>query len=134
MKDYLSDLGNKWKQFVPGTPFDYSFLDSEFDSLYRSEQLMGTVFGIFTFLSIFVACLGLFGLSLYTVERAYKRNWRTKSSGCFSTKYRCPLIPRFVKNDFDIGRRCISGSLDRHGQMAGGFVAYRTDLFAGGYF
>ncbi len=69
MKDYLSDLGNKWKQFVPGTPFDYSFLDSEFDSLYRSEQLMGTVFGIFTFLSIFVACLGLFGLSLYTVER-----------------------------------------------------------------
>ena len=69
MKDYLRDLGNKWKQFVPGTPFDYSFLDSEFDSLYRSEQLMGTVFGIFTFLSIFVACLGLFGLSLYTVER-----------------------------------------------------------------
>ena len=69
MKDYLRDLGNKWKQFVPGTPFDYSFLDSEFDSLYRSEQLMGTVFGIFTFLSMFVACLGLFGLSLYTVER-----------------------------------------------------------------
>ncbi len=69
MKDNLRDLGNKWKQFIPGTPFDYSFLDSEFDSLYRSEQLMGTVFGIFTFLSIFVACLGLFGLSLYTVER-----------------------------------------------------------------
>jgi len=69
MKDYLRDLGNKWKEFVPGTPFDYSFLDNEFDSLYKSEQVMGTLFGIFTFLSIFVACLGLFGLSLYTVER-----------------------------------------------------------------
>ena len=49
-----------------------SFLDNEFDALYRSEQRMGAVFGIFTFLSIFVACLGLFGLSVYTAERRTK--------------------------------------------------------------
>ena len=69
---WLSGLENKWKGFVPDSPFDYSFLDSEFESLYRSEQSMGTVFAIFTFISIFVACLGLFGLSIYTLARRTK--------------------------------------------------------------
>ncbi len=71
-RKYLGGLENKWKGFVPDSPFDYSFLDSEFESLYRSEQSMGTVFAIFTFLSIFVACLGLFGLSIYTLARRTK--------------------------------------------------------------
>jgi putative ABC transport system permease protein len=69
---YLSNIEKSWKSFAAATPFDYSFLDEEFNSLYRSEQHMGKVFGIFTFLSIFVACLGLFGLSIYTAERRKK--------------------------------------------------------------
>lgn len=72
MDNYLRELKLKWENFTPSTPFDYSFLDSEFESLYRSEQRMGAVFSIFTFLSIFVACLGLFGLSVYTIERRTK--------------------------------------------------------------
>ncbi|HEV7781211.1 MAG TPA: ABC transporter permease, partial [Chitinophagaceae bacterium] len=66
MSTYLSQLESKWKGFAPNTPFDYSFLDSELDALYRSEKRMGTIFIIFTVLSIFVACLGLFGLAAYT--------------------------------------------------------------------
>ena len=69
---YLNNIENTWKNFAPNTPFDYSFLDDEFDALYRSEQRMGKVFGIFTFFSIFVACLGLFGLSIFTAERRKK--------------------------------------------------------------
>ena len=72
MNDYLQELESKWKSFAPATPFDYSFLDNVIDALYRSEQRMGAVFGIFTSLSIFVACLGLFGLSVYTAERRTK--------------------------------------------------------------
>jgi len=72
INNYLQQLEDKWKNFAPNTPFDYSFLDNDFDALYRSEQRMGTVFGIFTFLSIFVACLGLFGLSVFTAERRKK--------------------------------------------------------------
>lgn len=68
----MENIENTWKKFAPSTPFDYSFLDEEFDALYRSEHRMGSVFGIFTFLSIFVACLGLFGLSIYTAERRKK--------------------------------------------------------------
>ncbi|MFZ1799216.1 MAG: FtsX-like permease family protein, partial [Chitinophagaceae bacterium] len=72
ISDHLKQIGNIWKNFAPNTPFDYSFLDNEFDALYRSEQRMGTVFGVFTSLSIFVACLGLFGLSIFTAERRKK--------------------------------------------------------------
>ncbi|MEO8150786.1 MAG: ABC transporter permease [Bacteroidia bacterium] len=72
MSGTLSKIENKWKSFVPNTPFDYTFLDKEFDALYTSERRMGKVFGIFTLLSIFVACLGLFGLVAYTAERRTK--------------------------------------------------------------
>ena len=72
IKEKISGIEAKWKSFAPATPLDFSFLDNDFDALYRSEQRMGTVFGIFTFLSIFVACLGLFGLSIFTAERRRK--------------------------------------------------------------
>ena len=68
----LSKIESKWKTFVSGEPFDYNFLDASFDALYRSEQRMGSIFGIFTALSLFIACLGLFGLSAYIAERRIK--------------------------------------------------------------
>jgi putative ABC transport system permease protein len=72
VNDHLRRMEKVWKSFAPDTPFDYTFLDNDFNALYRSEQRMGAVFGIFTFLSIFVACLGLFGLSVFTAERRKK--------------------------------------------------------------
>jgi putative ABC transport system permease protein len=68
----LSKIESKWKTFVSGEPFDYNFLDASFDALYRSEQRMGSIFSIFTGLSLFIACLGLFGLSAYIAERRIK--------------------------------------------------------------
>ena len=70
--DRIARIFSSWKSFAPSTPFDFSFLDGDFDALYRSEQQMGSVFRIFTLLSIFVACLGLFGLSIFTAERRRK--------------------------------------------------------------
>lgn len=68
----LGQLESKWKSFAPATPFDYSFLDEEFSALYQADKRMGAVFGVFTLLSVFVACLGLFGLATYTAERRIK--------------------------------------------------------------
>ena len=68
----LSKIESQWKTFVSGEPFDYNFLDASFDALYRSEQRMGSIFSIFTGLSLFIACLGLFGLSAYIAERRIK--------------------------------------------------------------
>ena len=71
-KPVLDKIESKWKSFASATPFDYSFLDEEFNALYQSDQRMGSVFSLFTLLSIFVACLGLFGLATYTAERRTK--------------------------------------------------------------
>jgi putative ABC transport system permease protein len=68
----LQQLEAKWKAFAPIVPFEYSFLDKNFEALYDSEKRLGEVFSIFTFLSIIVGCLGLFGLSIYTAERRTK--------------------------------------------------------------
>jgi putative ABC transport system permease protein len=71
-KAILGQLEDKWKKLAPGVPFEYTFLDKNFEALYNDEEHMGTVFGIFTALSILVACLGLFGLSIFTAERRKK--------------------------------------------------------------
>ncbi|MEO6538788.1 MAG: FtsX-like permease family protein, partial [Ferruginibacter sp.] len=68
----INTLENNWKTFAADTPFDYSFLDEEFNALYQADRRMGAVFSLFTLLSIFVACLGLFGLATYTAEKRTK--------------------------------------------------------------
>ncbi|MCW3088480.1 MAG: FtsX-like permease family protein [Sediminibacterium sp.] len=68
----LQQLESKWKGFAPAVPFEYSFLDKNFEALYESDQRLGEIFSIFTCLSIMVGCLGLFGLSIYTAERRTK--------------------------------------------------------------
>lgn len=53
-----------------GMPFEYQFLDQEFDNLYKSEIKLSRVVAVFTILAIFIACIGLFGLSAYdTMQR-----------------------------------------------------------------
>ncbi len=61
-----------WKNIVPGRPFDYSFLDKYFDDIYKADNQTGRMFGFFSSLAIFIACLGLFGLASYTVEQRTK--------------------------------------------------------------
>jgi len=68
----LDQVQSKWKSFVIAEPFDYKFLDTEFDAQYRTEQRLGGIFSIFATLSIFIACLGLFGLSAFMAERRKK--------------------------------------------------------------
>jgi putative ABC transport system permease protein len=66
----LAFLEDKWQEFVPHHPFEYSFLDADFEALYRAEQRTGKIFGAFSALAILIACLGLFGLaSFMAVQR-----------------------------------------------------------------
>jgi len=67
--DYIS---NKWTQFGANRPFDYYFLDKEYESKYQSESKLGTVFATFSALSIFIALLGLLGLSSFTAMQRSK--------------------------------------------------------------
>ncbi len=68
----ISLIEDEWKKFVPGKPFEYFFLDEDFNKLYQSEMKTGQIFSAFSVLAIFIACLGLFGLTAFTVERRIK--------------------------------------------------------------
>ena len=65
-QDALAYMEALWQRFFPQNPFEYFFLEDYYNEQYRNEIQFGKVFGLFAFLAIFVACLGLFGLSSYT--------------------------------------------------------------------
>lgn len=61
-----------WKKFFPSEPFSYQFLNEEFEKLYRADHKASTLIWIFSFLAIFISCLGLYGLATFTAERRSK--------------------------------------------------------------
>jgi len=63
---------SKWKAMAPGMPFSHQFLDESFDRMYRDEQRVGRIALIFSILTIFIACLGLFGLAAFIAEQRTK--------------------------------------------------------------
>ncbi|MDN5204735.1 ABC transporter permease [Fulvivirgaceae bacterium BMA10] len=65
-------IEGEYKRFFPGNPFEYFFLDHQFEQLYRAESLFSKVFGLFTSLAIVVACLGLYGLSSFNITQRIK--------------------------------------------------------------
>jgi putative ABC transport system permease protein len=72
MQRTLQVLQANWKEEFPGDEFNYFFLDQHFNEQYKADQHFGQVFGIFTFIAILVACLGLFGLVSYTIVQRTK--------------------------------------------------------------
>jgi putative ABC transport system permease protein len=72
LDETLAAMEAKWKEFNPGQPFNYSFLDERFNRMYQSVEREGEVFGAFAFLAILVACLGLFALAAFMAETRTK--------------------------------------------------------------
>jgi putative ABC transport system permease protein len=68
----LQTIENKFKKILPELPFEYTFLDQDFDRQYKTEQQLGFLFSTFSTLAILIACLGLFGLTTYTVQQRTK--------------------------------------------------------------
>ncbi len=81
--------------YNPGNPFEFKFVDDEFDKLFNTESLIGKLAFLFAGLAIFISCLGLFGLAAYTAEKRNKEIGIRKILGCFSTKDR-----RYASADF----------------------------------
>jgi len=68
----VNSIADTWHKYLPDVPFDYSFLDAKFQKLYGAEQQESQLFTIFSCLAIFIACLGLFGLSAFTISQRVK--------------------------------------------------------------
>ncbi len=68
----ISVVKQQWNRYFPGNTFEYFFLDDHFNEQYKADQRFGQVFGLFTVLSILVACMGLFGLASFTILQRTK--------------------------------------------------------------
>jgi len=68
----LNAIKNVWRKFSQDQPFNYSFLDEGLDSVYRDEQIFREIFFYFSSIAIVIALMGLFGLTLFTVEQKRK--------------------------------------------------------------
>ncbi len=83
-------IGNTWNDFAAGKPYEYSFLDKDYDNLYINEIQTRSLFSIFSFLAIFIACLGLFGLASFVADRKTREIGIRKILGA--------SVPRIVRN------------------------------------
>jgi putative ABC transport system permease protein len=72
MAETLAFLETKWLELFPGRPFNYFFLDTDFGKLFRAEERLQKILGYFTLLAIFIACLGLFGLTSFMILQRTK--------------------------------------------------------------
>jgi len=70
--EYLNSIEEVWEAFVPQQPFDYVFLDQNLQNWYENEIRIARLFRVFALLTLFIACLGLFGLAAYAAERRTK--------------------------------------------------------------
>jgi ABC-type antimicrobial peptide transport system permease subunit len=71
-KETIARLGALYKRYNPGLPFEYKFLDEDYQVLYASEQRAATLSGYFAGMAIIISCLGLFGLAAFTAQKRQK--------------------------------------------------------------
>lgn len=89
LQSTLEFISRTWREVTDGKPFTYSFLDADFESLYRADQKRGQIFSVFSVICMVISCVGLFGLAAFTTEQRAKEISIRKVSGA--------TIPDIVK-------------------------------------
>jgi putative ABC transport system permease protein len=92
----ISFLAAKWKILVPYRPFEYRFMDDDYNKLYSAELRLGKVMNLFATIAIVLACLGLFGLSSYSVQQRVKEIGIRKVLGASVTNITTLLSKEFI--------------------------------------
>jgi len=93
VENTIAFIEETWKQHNPGIPFEYFFLDTTFENNYRAEKNLQKLFSYFSILSIFISCLGLFGLASFAAEQRTKEIGVRKVLGA-SVPHLCSLLSR----------------------------------------
>lgn len=94
-EDALAKIEKVMKADNPGYPFDYRFVDEDFNNQFKTEALIGKLSRVFACLAIVISCLGLFGLAAYTAERRTREIGIRKVLGAS-----VPRITRLLSKDF----------------------------------
>lgn len=95
-KEALASLERIAKELNPKFPFTYSFSDEDYQRLYTSEKLVGKLSNAFAFLAIFISCLGLLGLAMFTAEQRTKEFGIRKVLGASVTSLFHLLSKEFI--------------------------------------
>lgn len=93
----ISDIRDAWYNAFQLSSFDYFFLDEYFDAQYKSDKQFNNVFGIFTFIAIFIACLGLLGLVSFNTKQKTKEIGIRKVVGASTTNVFVLLLKELIK-------------------------------------
>lgn len=92
----IASLGNIWKTRVTHRPFDYHFLDEDFNALYKAEERTAKIFTLFAGLAIILACLGLFALAAFTTIQRTKEIGIRKILGANVTNITVLVTKQFL--------------------------------------
>jgi len=92
--------GSDFKQFFPTLAFEYSFLDDKLNSMYNSEKRLGEIVGYFSALAIMIACLGILGLSIYSIQQRVKEIGIRKILGANVAGITTEISKEFLKPVF----------------------------------
>ena len=96
----ITELGSTWKELIPHRPFEYHFLDEDFNKMYQSEMKIGAILNVFAGMAVLLACLGLFGLSSYAAQQRIKEIGIRKILGASLIQLASILSRDFVKLAF----------------------------------
>ncbi len=72
IRESIAKVEGTWKKYFPGLPFEYKFLDQDFNSQYEADQKRGKIFAALSVLTIIITCLGLLGLTAFTTQQKQK--------------------------------------------------------------
>jgi len=90
-------IKDTWNKYLPGYPFEYSFLDDKFDNMYSSELRSGRILSVFSVLAVLISCLGLFGLASFMAEQRTKEIGIRKVLGAAVPEVLFLLLKEFGK-------------------------------------
>jgi len=93
----LTNIENLWTERAPGQPFNYRFMDDAFEASYKEERRLSRIFIVFTGLSIFIACLGLFALAAFNAQNKTKEIGVRKVLGASVSQITIDLTTDFLK-------------------------------------
>ncbi|MBE7178000.1 MAG: ABC transporter permease [Mucilaginibacter polytrichastri] len=94
-KQAIAHVRDTWKKFMPEVPFEYNFLDERYADLYQAERQQQTIFSVFACIAVFISCLGLLGLSAFTITQRVKEIGVRKVLGASVSS-----IVRLLSTDF----------------------------------
>lgn len=95
-KHVINKVEQLWSNFLPGEPYEYYFMDDQHKTIHKEEFRTGKVFGVFSALAIFIACLGLFGLASFLAEQKTKEIGIRKALGAETSGVVFLLLKQFL--------------------------------------